>query len=263
MSRSNRARSPRCTAMLLCAFALPFLAPGIGQAAESESAPPKAQAIDPEAVAALNKMGAYLRTLSSFEVALDTTRDMVLDNGQKVQVSGETDYKVRRPNDFVIVMASDRKTRDIYYDGKSLTVYAPRVHYYATVPAPSTIKETLAAAYDKYGIELPMEDLFRWGTPEDKHSDLKSGTLVGYAKIDGKDTDQYAFRQGDIDWQIWIQRGDKPLPVKAVITTASDPAKPEFDTVMHWTPAANFSDATFAFKPPADAKPIAIVSRNP
>jgi hypothetical protein len=214
-------------------------------------------------VEALNKMGAYLRTLTSFEVALDTTTDAVLDNGEKVKLSGSTNYKVRRPNAMMVVMASDRKIRNIYYDGKSLTVYSPRMHFYATVAAPATIHDTLKAAYDKYGVELPLEDLFRWGTPEDKRNDLKSGTVIGYAKIDGKETDQYAFRQGDIDWQIWIQRGDKPLPVKAVITTTSDPAHPEFSADMRWNPGAKFDDAVFAFKAPADAKPIAIVSQNP
>jgi hypothetical protein len=249
------------TALLISA--LPLLTTGAGHAAETSGESQKVRAVDPRALEALNKMGAYLRTLSSFEVAMDTTTDAELEDGQKVQLTGVTDYKVKRPNEVLVAMSSDRKVRDIYYDGKSLTVYSPRMHYYATVPAPATIKETLDAAYDKYGVELPLEDLFRWGTPEDKHKELKSGTLVGYAKIDGKDADQYAFRQGDVDWQIWIERGDKPLPIKAVVTTTSDPAKPEFSAVMHWTPQEAFSDASFKFKPPAGAMPIAIVSSNP
>ena len=163
----------------------------------------------------------------------------------------------------MVAMRSDRKARDVYYDGKSLTIYAPRVHFYTTVAAPPTIHETLKAAYDKYGIELPMEDLFRWGTPEDKHTDLKSGIVVGYAKIDGKDADQYAFRQGDVDWQIWIQRGDKPVPLKAVISSNDDPAAPAFSAMLRWNTAATFPDETFAFKAPADAKPITIASAKP
>jgi hypothetical protein len=261
MNRSKRTWKPLGPAILVSA--LPFLTSSMVLAADSKPAPQKVQGVDPESIAALNKMGAYLRTLTTFEVALDTTTDVVLDDGQKVKLSGVTNYKVRRPNNMLVSMASDRKVRSIYYDGKSLTVYAPRQHFYATVAAPPTIKETLKAAYDKYGVELPLEDLFRWGTPEDKHNDIKAGTVIGYAKIDGKDTDQYAFRQGDIDWQIWIQRGDKPLPVKAVLTTKSDPTAPEFSSVMRWNTGANFSDAVFAFKPPADAKPIAIVSQNP
>ena len=261
MNRFPRAWKLHCAAILTSTFA--FFLSCTTQAAERASDTRGTPAVETEAVNALNRMGAYLRTLSSFEIKSDTTLDTVLDNGQKIQLSGATDYKIRRPNHFVVTMASDRKVRTIYYDGKSLTVYSPRVHYYATISAPPTINETAKFLYDRYGIELPLTDLFRWGLPEDKHDDLKSGVAVGYAKIDGKDTDQYAFRQDGVDWQIWIQQGDKPLPLKVIVTTTSDPATPEFSSVLHWNTTTNFPDGTFAFKPPADAKPIKIASSNP
>jgi hypothetical protein len=133
--------------------------------------------------------------------------------------------------------------------------------YYATVAAPPTIRELLKTAYDKFGIELPLSDLFRWGLPDDRHDDLTSGYAIGYAKINGVDTVQYAFRQGDIDWQIWIRQGDKPLPVKAVITTTSDEAQPQYSATLAWNTNAEFAKDAFAFKAPKDAKPITIASR--
>lgn len=217
--------------------------------------------VEPEAVAALNKMGAYLRTLTSFEISADTTTDVVVDNGQKLKFEGKTDYKVRRPNGFLITVSDDRRVRQFDYDGKSLTVFSPRMGFYATVAAPSTIRQTLQDAYDKFDIEVPLEDLFRWGLPEDHRNDLDSGFVVGYARINGMDADQYAFREGAVDWQIWIQRGPKPVPLKAVITTTDDPAMPEFTAELHWKTDARFSDATFAFKPPAGARPITIATR--
>ena len=228
------------------------------EAGIEQAEPPK---VDPGAVAALDKMGAYLRTLGSFEIKTETVTDSVLDNGQKVQLGGSGDYKVRRPNGFAVTISSDRKVRQFLYDGKSLTVFSPRMGFYATVPARPTIGETLAAVYDKFKIELPLGDLFRWGTADDHHQDVTSAVEVGYAKINGVEADQYAFRQGNIDWQVWIQRGDKPLPLKVVITDTSDNAMPEYGAVLHWTTTASFSDATFAFNPPKDAKKITIASR--
>jgi hypothetical protein len=151
--------------------------------------------------------------------------------------------------------------RQFLYDGKSFTVFSPRMGFYATVPAKPTIREMLATANDRFGIELPLADLFRWGADSNDHEGITGAIVVGYAKIGGADADQYAFRQGDIDWQIWVQRGDKPLPLKMVITDTSDSAMPEYGAVLHWTTAASFDDATFAFKPPKDAKPITIASR--
>jgi hypothetical protein len=244
-------RDMRILFQAFCAFTMLATA---ANAAESSK-------VDPDSVAALDKMGAYLRTLNSFELKADTLTDNVLENGQTAQFAGTVDYKVRRPNGFVITVADDRKVRQFNYDGKSFTIYSPRMGYYATVSAPSTIRELLDRAYKNYGISLPMDDLFRWGEPGDKRDDLKSGLLVGYAKMSGQDSIQYVFRSAKIDWQIWIASGDKPLPLKVVLTDTSDPARPQYTATFHWTPSATFTDATFAFKPPSDSKPIKLAQR--
>jgi hypothetical protein len=235
-----------------------FWAFAILTCAATAAEPPK---VDPDSLAALDKMGAYLRTLSSFQIKTDTLTDAVLDNGQKVQFAGSADYKVRRPSAFAVTVSDDRRVRRFLYDGKTFTVFSPRMGFYASVPAKPTIREMMATAYDKFKIELPLADLFRWGTEDDHREDITSAVTVGYAKINGVDADQYAFREGNIDWQVWIQRGDKPLPLKIVITDTSDSAMPEYGAVLHWTTTAKFDDATFAFNPPKDAKKITIASR--
>ena len=235
-----------------------FCALAILTYAANAAEPPK---VDPDSLAALDKMGAYLRTLGSFQIKTDTLTEAVLDNGQKVQFAGNADYKVRRPSAFAVTVSDDRRVRQFLYDGKTFTVFSPRMGFYATVPAKPTIREMMATAYDKFKIELPLADLFRWGTDDDHRDKITSGVTVGYAKINGVEADQYAFREGNIDWQVWIQRGDKPLPLKIVITDTSDNAMPEYGAVLHWTIPAKFNDATFAFKPPKDAKAITIASR--
>lgn len=250
-------------ALKMCCF-LAGLALPLGMAAAappSTAAKADAPVVEPQAMDALKKMGAYLRTLNAFEIKANTLTDTVLDNGQTVQFAGTANYRVRKPNGFVITVASDRKVRQFNYDGKSFTIFSPRMGFYATVPAPPTIREVLTKIHEKLGVELPLEDMFRWGLPEDRHDDLLSGVLVGYAKINGVDSDQYAFREGDVDWQIWIQRGDKPLPLKVVITLNSDPARPQFAANLNWNINPRFTDATFAFKPPANAKPITVAQR--
>lgn len=243
---------------------------GRAQAAGNESAaqaPKNSSSVDPAAVAALDKMGAYLRTLGSFELRTDMTTEAVLDNDQKVQFTGNAEYKVRRPNGFVITTSNttgtDESTREFYYDGKTFTIFSPRTGFYSRASAPPTIREVLKKASEKYDIQMPLADLFRWGTESDRSDRLDSGVVVGPSKVNGQDADQYAFREGNIDWDIWIARGDKPLPVKAVLTTTSDPAKPEFTALLHWNTDAKFPEDIFAFKPPPDGKPVPIASSNP
>ena len=101
----------------LTIFAIVALAVG-GAAAQ------KTAQIDPEAMAALQKMGAYLRTLKAFQVEAVTSAEDVLEDGQKVQFSGETNLLARMPDRLRVTIDSDRRDRLMVYDGKQLTVLA-------------------------------------------------------------------------------------------------------------------------------------------
>jgi len=234
--------------------------------ARSEPAPAATTAnpddIDPAALTALKRMSAYLGTLAAFDIKTDTSLQVVMEDGQKLNVDGKAHYLVRRPDGFVIEVVTDRKERQFIYDGKSLVVNAPKLGYYAKVPAPPTIRETLEAVYDKYGISLPLEDLFRWSDPALQRANLvESAMVVGMATIDGVPCDQYAFREGDVDWQIWIQRGDKPLPRKVVIVDRLDASHPEYVAKLTWDTTPSLPSNAFAFNPAADAKAIRMAAQ--
>ncbi|HEX5006726.1 MAG TPA: DUF2092 domain-containing protein [Hyphomonadaceae bacterium] len=214
--------------------------------------------LDPIALEALQKMVAHLGTLKNFEVTTRTTVDQIIPNGQKIQMDGGATYKVQRPNGFFIETRSDRRVRQFYYDGKTFTMFSPRMGFYAQVPAPGTISEVLQKLEDNYDVTVPLNDLFRWGSQPEDVKAIKSGMRVGYAKIGAFDCDQYAFRQADVDWQIWIERGAKPLPRKVVITTLEDAAQPQYVVYLDWNEVAAFDTAAFNFVPPKDASKIEI-----
>src|SRR5262245_11208130 len=98
-------------------------------------------AVEPEALAALNRMGTYLRTLKAFRVQVETSTEDALYTGMNVTFSGETDLLAQSPNHLRADVTSDRQERTYLYDGKSFTLFARRVNYYATVPAPPTTGE--------------------------------------------------------------------------------------------------------------------------
>src|SRR5258707_1098243 len=91
-----------------------------GAVAQPANAPTR----DPDAMAALAKMGASLRGLQSFAVHADVTQEEVLTTGQKLQFGSTVDVKARRPNAIRMDVASDRKTRTLYYDGKTATLFS-------------------------------------------------------------------------------------------------------------------------------------------
>ena len=217
--------------------------------------------IDPAAVDAVKKMGAYLRSLKAFQVIADVTHDDVLEDGLIVQSNSKIDMIAAKPNRMRVEVTADDRHRLYLYDGKNFTVWGRILNYYATVPAPPTIPELFQKIDEKYDVELPLIDLFKWGTDEDDINKIKTAIDVGPATVEGVTCEQYAFHQEGADWQVWIQLGEFPLPRRLVITTLTDDARPQHGDTFSWNLAPSYNDAAFVFDPPPDAKRIILEQR--
>jgi hypothetical protein len=233
----------------------------------AQAPPPATQAppaptptIDQEAVAALNRMGAFLRQQRTLLIKAETTTDEVLASGQKIQLGETIDLRVRRPNRLRADVESDRKSRRFFYDGKTFTLFGPRAGYYATVAAPPTINEFLEMAAQRHGLEFPLVDLFYWGTPKSDLSEIRAASSLGRSSVAGTPCDHYAFRQTDVDWQIWIEHGTNPVPRKLVITSTREPGQPQYTVVMNWTLSPLLEDELFAFVPSRGAQRIQLAT---
>ena len=129
--------------------------------------------------------------------------------------------------------------------------------FYATVAAPPTTLKMLDYLWDEYGLALPLEDLFRWNELKSRRpEDLTGAFLVGPATIDGVLTNQYAFRQGEVDWSVWIEQGERPLPRKLMIVDRSQAEQPAYVARLAWTLSPTFAGDAFTFRAGPKAKAI-------
>jgi hypothetical protein len=112
----------------------------------------------------------------------------------------------------------------------------------------------------RFGIEVPLSDLFVWGTPAAPLDKINSAMNAGQDFIGDDLCDHYAFRQGNVDWQIWITTGARPLPRKVVITNRSDEARPQSVSLIAWNLNPGFNDSVFRFVPPKGATQAQIVA---
>ena len=213
--------------------------------------------LDPRALAALERMGAALRSHQAINVHADVTAEDALNTGEKLQYSGTVDIVARRPNAMKLTMRMGASERTLYYDGKTLTMAAPEMNYYASVAAPPTIREMLQMADERYGIEVPLADLFAWGSDPAAAAKLTSAFPAGSEQINGRTCDHYAMRQPGADWQVWISRGDDALPCKLVITTRADPSLPQYSATYRWSDQPP-PEAGYTYSPPPEAKAIAM-----
>jgi hypothetical protein len=223
------------------------LAPGVR--AEEAPASDTTPTINPQVVDKLIDMGDYLRSLSKFQVDAEVTQDTVLETGQKIKSEASTTLKVQGHDRMYARTEGDVRTREFFYNGKKLTQYSPYLKYYTTVDAPPKVSETLHMIEDHYGIQIPMEDLFLFGSDQAQIDALKEALYVGPSTIKGKLCDHLAFRQEGVDWQLWITRAEKPLPCKLVITTTDEKSFPEYSAVYRWNLKPGFQESMFTFKP--------------
>jgi len=217
--------------------------------------------VEPGTVSALNRMSAYMQTLTAFQIHSVTTTDEVVTDGQKIQYRADVDILIRRPDRLRAEVTGDRQHRLLFYDGKSFTLWAQRLDLYASAPAPPTIGEWIKLLGDRYDIELPLTDLYYWGTKAANTEALTSAFDVGPSQVGGTTCEHFALRQSGVDWQVWIQQGDFPLPRRLIITTTDDDARPEYTSEMTWNLAPSFNDAAFTFTPDASAKKIVFASK--
>jgi hypothetical protein len=243
-------------------LALVLLALSLGTPVFAQTAPaarPAANAVDPASIQALKDTGAHLQTLERFRVSNSLTGERVLADGQKLMHTASATVDAQRPNKLRARMWSVRSERELIYDGKIFTIYVPAQKYYSSVEFSEPVSGLVDKLEERFGVEIPMADLFRWGTPAAPVDKIESAMNAGQDFIGNDLCDHYAFRQGNFDWQIWITTGAKPLPRKLVITNRGDEARPQSVSLMDWNLKPAFTEATFKFTPPKGATKIEIV----
>lgn len=262
--RSNREcleSFPQRVIALLAALTVALSAQSaLAQAPSSDSGPTEqAQPeMQTQAVDALNKLGRYLRGLKSFKIEADSVTDAVLSTGQNVGFLHHTELSVRRPNKFRAVVSGARAPKGLVYDGKSFVLYNDADNYYSRVAAPATINELITDIDTKYGVGLPLSDLFYWGEKADDEKALSTAIFIGLDRVDEKWCNHYAYQQPGLDWELWLQTGSRPLPCRFVITDTSQPSRPQHAINYHWTLNPEFGATTFSYIPGPKARRIPI-----
>ena len=213
--------------------------------------------VDPAAVEILQQMTKYIRTLERFSVHTESTFEDLLDSGQRIDFDLSANVVVLRPNKLRAERIGELIHQVFFYDGQSLTLYKPSDGVYATQKAPGTIEELLDYVRERLGMNIPVSDLVYRNAFAILIENVQSAVVIGKALIGGRTCDHLAFSRPDVDFQVWVDDGDQPLPCKYVVTDTSTPELISTGTVMsNWNVAPVVANADFKFKPPKEAKPI-------
>jgi hypothetical protein len=120
---------------------------------------------------------------------------------------------------------------------------------------PDNIDEMMDFLFETYGIAAPLADLIISDPYTSAIRSVRLGQYVGLHQVKGTKCHHLAFRQDNLDWQIWIEDGAKPLPRKLVITFRESIGQPQFVAIIgKWDLARQLPDEVFTFKAPEGAK---------
>jgi hypothetical protein len=227
----------------------------------SAEAPKKAKVpdIEPKAMEVLKQMCDYLKNLQQFSVQAEVTEDVLLTSGQRIQYARSVEASVRRPDRMRAESVGDTDDRLLVYDGKTITLLDRTKNFYTTIAAPPEIDAALEHATQAFNLRAPLADLISTKSYEYLTDGALSGFYVGLSKVQGVPCHHLAFREKDIDWQIWVEDGPIPLPRKFLITDKKAQGLQFTAVFTKWNTSPQLEDSLFTFVAPEKAEKIDIL----
>jgi hypothetical protein len=238
---------------LICVFGC-ALASGPLQAAEG---------LDAEADGILKSMSTYLGGLKAFSVDADIDLEVVTKSGQKLQFSSVATAVLKRPSGFHITRKGMAADAEFIFNGETLTLYGKNLNAYAQVKVPGNTDDAILAYELETGIAAPGADLLFSDPYAVLSRGIQKGDYLGTAYVNGVECHYLVFREGKVDWQLWVQSGDKPLPMKYVITSKWQAAAPQYAIrFRNWDTSLEIPAGQFAFTAPVGAENLGTITVN-
>jgi hypothetical protein len=213
--------------------------------------------IEPKAEGVLRDMSRYLTSLDSFTVEATSVDEKVTTKGRKVQELTESRLTVKRPADLRVDRRGPNGHSSLAADGTTATLVNTDKNVYATLNAPATVSELVDLLRDRLNVDAPGADFLS----ADPYATLTDGAVegryVGLEPLGGVMAHHLMFTRPDLDWQVWVDAGPNPLPLRYVLTSKDQPGQPEFTLELTgWEPKVTPGPDTFVLTPPPDAEAI-------
>lgn len=213
--------------------------------------------VDAKADKLLRAMTSYMAGLQKFSIKTENSLEAVTTEGQKIQFVAPATLTLQRPNKLVARRSGDVAEQAFFYDGKTLTLFNPGTGHYSTVPAPDNIDAMLEFAQTKLDVTAPGSDHIHTRAYDKLMQDVKTGAYIGLEVVGGQRCHHLAYQGAEVDWQLWVREGERPLPCRYVITSKNIAGAPQFTMqVVSADTQPKIAPGMFRFLPPAGAKAV-------
>ncbi len=219
------------------------------------------QEVDPEAKKLFKEMCDYMASLKSYSVTSNVFENRVFPNGEKLQFHRVSKSLVQRPDKARSETLGDASNTLSIINGKNFALLDQTVNTYQLLAVPIGLDSAVDFLLEKFDLNVPTADLIKADPFGAIFPNIITGTYVQAVEMEGKLYHHLAFRQLQVDWQVWIADGDKPLPSRIVITDKTQYGNPQFMICYEdWNTHPDIKAASFEFSPPEGASQAEILS---
>ena len=211
-----------------------------------------------EAMGLLEEMFDQLERLTRFGFVAQTGYDALQETGQKLEFGGRRRFLVRRPDRMrVEATRRDGERATLFFDGRRISMDLPLHDAYATVDKQGSLDEAIDYLEEGLDEPVPLLNLAETEMYAELVPRIRYALVVGDATIDGVPCDHLAFQGEEVDFQLWLRQGERPLPMRIVIDYKREPGRPQFRArLSEWDLVPDARDVLFDYTPPDGAERI-------
>jgi hypothetical protein len=218
--------------------------------------PPKPD-LEPKAIELLKAVSSRLAAAHTLSFTAVQIFESPSRQGPPLAYAKKTDVTLQRPDRMRVIISGDGPASEFYYNGKTVTAFAPAENLLAVSDAPATIDAMLEAVYHSAGIFFTFTDL----VVADPYKDMSEGLTLAYYVgqshvVAGTTTDMVAYVDNGVFIQLWIGTEDKlPQMVRAIFLDDPENLRSQVE-FSNWQLDLTIPPDAFALSNATDAKRI-------
>lgn len=234
--------------VMTLALMLPFANASFAGAAEQEA----------DAKGLLLKMAKVLAEAPTLSVTVRSGYDAIQADGQRIEFGEKRRILLQRPDRVrVETERSDGDRGVLLFDGKAITAFKAGDNVYARVEKSGTVDDAVVYLVRDLQMVMPLARMLLTTFPGEMESRLTAVSYVEENPLFDVPTDHLAARSADVDMQVWITQGERPLPRRVVLTYKNAPGQPQFwAELSDWNLSPTAAPDSFVFNAPQGAEQV-------
>jgi hypothetical protein len=151
----------------------------------------------------------------------DDWTDYMGDDGHAIQEVGTFSVALARPDRLRIDGAVAGNDVTMVYDKGKVTFYERNRKLVTRTTTELGLDAYLDDLVTEYAIGIPGMDFIYTDPEESLMQWVDEGRYIGLVTLNGQACDHLAFRQEQVDWELWVEAGAQPVPRRLLIDETS------------------------------------------